>query len=124
MAKKWDAETIKSLKELEEVKIVTKPPDSTAGQPVTIWVVVVHGAVYVRSFTGPKGRWYQNILAHPKAELKFAGKTVHVNAVPVRDPKIIKAVSQAYLEKYRGSPYAKDMVKPPMLPTTLLLESA
>jgi hypothetical protein len=42
--------------------------------------------------------------------------------VPVKDQKTVEAVSEAYLEKYRGSPYAKDMVRPEVLPTTLRLE--
>ena len=50
------------------------------------------------------------------------GETIHVKAVLVSDQKSIEAVSQAYLEKYRSSPYAKEMVRPEVLPTTLRLE--
>jgi hypothetical protein len=85
-------------------------------------VVVVDGDVFVRSFTGPKGQWFKYILAHPEAELEAGGKTLRVRAVPVTDPKIIDRVSEAYLEKYQSSPYAKEMVRPEVLPTTLRLE--
>jgi hypothetical protein len=85
-------------------------------------VVVVDGQVFVRSFTGPKGKWYRNVQANPEADVEVDGKTIHVRAIPVNDQKRIEAVSQAYLEKYRGSPYAKDMVRPEVVPTTLLLE--
>ncbi len=71
-----------------------------------------------------KGKWYQNILASLEADLEFAGKKIHVKAVPVKDPKTIAAVSRAYQEKYRSSPYAKDMLRAEVLPGTLRLEPA
>jgi hypothetical protein len=116
----FDSETLDRLEKIEEIRIVTTTPDAKKHR-ATIWVVVVDGAVFVRSFTGPKGRWYQNILANPKADLEVEGKNIHVKAVPVRESTLIETVSRAYLQKYSGSPYAKDMVRPEVLPTTLRL---
>ena len=78
--------------------------------------------VFIRSFTGPKGKWYRNVLANSEADVEFDGKAIHVRAIPVKDRETIEAVSRAYLEKYRDSPYAKDMVRDEVLPTTLRLE--
>jgi hypothetical protein len=114
----FDSETLYQLGKIEEIRIVTRTADAKKHR-ATIWVVVVDGAVFVRSFTGFNGRWYQNILANPRADLEVAEKTIHVKAVPVREPTLIEKVSTAYLEKYRFSPYAKHIVQ--LLPTTLRL---
>jgi hypothetical protein len=107
---------------VEEIRIATTPAGTKKKHRATIWVVVVDDDVFIRSFTGPKGKWYRNVLADPEADVEFDGKAIHVRAMPVKDRKTIEAVSRAYLEKYRDSPYAKDMVRDEVLPTTLRLE--
>jgi hypothetical protein len=118
----FDSATLDKLRNVEEIRIETASPGTKTKHRATIWVVVVEGEVFVRSFTGPKGKWYRNVMANPEANLEVEGKTIHVKAIPVSDQKSIEAVSQAYLEKYSGSPYAKDMVRPEVAPTTRLLE--
>ena len=120
--REWDSATLDKLQSVEEIRISTAAPGAKEKHRATIWVPVVDGQVFVRSFTGPKGKWYRNVLANPEADVEVDGKTIHVRAIPVKDQKTIEAVSEAYLEKYRGSPYAKDMVRPKVLPTTLQLE--
>jgi hypothetical protein len=78
--------------------------------------------IFIRSFTGPKGKWYHDMLANPEADVEFDGKAIHVRGILVKDRATIEAVGRAYLEKYRDSPYAKDMVRDEILPTTLRLE--
>ena len=46
-----------------------------------------------------------------------------VRAVQVRNPKTIARASRGYLKKYAESPYAKEMVRPEILSTTLRLEA-
>jgi len=122
-AKEFDSATLEMLEDVEEIRIATAAPGAkTKKHHATIWVVDVDGQVFVRSFTGPKGKWYHNVLANPEADLEVDGKTIHVKAIPVSDQESIEAVSRAYLEKYRSSPYAKDMMRPEVLPTTLRLE--
>ena len=116
----FDPDTLGKLEKVEEVRIVTRTPDAKK-HAATIWVVLVDGNVFIRSFTGPKGRWYKIILANPKADLEADGERLHVNAELVTDPALIEKVSSAYLEKYRGSAYSKDMVRPEVIPTTLRL---
>jgi len=123
-AKGFDASSVSKLQTTKEIRIVTTPPGSKTKHRATIWVVVVDGTVFIRSFLGKNGKWYQNILASLEADLEFAGKKIHVKAVPVKDPKTIAAVSRAYQEKYRSSPYAKDMLRAEVLPDTLRLEPA
>ena len=124
MTQVFDSKTISQLATEEEVQIVTRPWEKATKDRTTIWVAVVDGKVFVRSFRGPNGRWYRTILVHPDGELEVAGKKIRVKAVPVSERTINERVSQAYLEKYRASPYAKDMVRPEVLPTTLRLDPA
>jgi hypothetical protein len=121
-AGKFDSATLDKVRNVEEIRIETASAGAKTKHRATIWVVVVDGEVFVRSFTGPKGKWYRNVTANPEADLEVEGKTIHVKAIPVSEQKSIEAVSQAYLEKYGSSPYAKDMVRPEVLPTTLRLE--
>jgi len=118
----FDSKTLDALRNVEEIRIATTPAGTKKKHRATIWVVVVDDDVFIRSFTGPKGKWYRNVLADPEADVEFDGKAIHVRAMPVKDRKTIEAVSRAYLEKYRDSPYAKDMVRDEVLPTTLRLE--
>jgi hypothetical protein len=118
----FDSKTLDALRNVEEIRIATTPAGTKKKHRATIWVVVVDDDVFIRSFTGPKGKWYRNVLANPEADVEFDGKAIHVRATPVKDRKTIESVSRAYLEKYRDSPYAKDMVRDEVLPTTLQLE--
>jgi hypothetical protein len=121
-AGEFDSKTLDALRNVEEIRIATTPPDAKKKHRATIWVVVVDDDVFIRSFTGPKGKWYRNVLVNPEADVEFDGKAIHVKAIPVKDRETIEAVSRAYLDKYRDSPYAKDMVRDEVLPTTLRLE--
>jgi hypothetical protein len=121
-AGEFDSKSLDALRNVEEIRIATTPPSEKKKHRATIWVVVLDDDVFVRSFTGAKGKWYRNVLANPEADVEFEGKAIHVRAIPVKDRATTEAVSRAYLEKYRDSPYAKDMVRDEVLPTTLRLE--
>ena len=116
---KFDADTLDKLRDQEEIAIRTgKHPD----KPVTIWVTVADGGVFVRSVRGPKGRWYRDVVADARADLEFAGRRLAVQAIPATDAQSVDQVSREYLRKYRSSPYAQSVVQPAILPTTLRLE--
>lgn len=116
---KFKADTLSDLSDLKEVSIRTeKHPDSA----VVIWVVVADDEVFVRSFRGAKGRWYRDLAAGGAATLEFADRRLAVQAIPAKDPAAVDRASREYLRKYRPSPYAQEMVKPDLLPTTLRLE--
>ena len=121
-AGEFDSKTLDALRNVEEIRIATTPPGAKKKHRATIWVVVVDDDVFIRSFTGARGKWYRNVLANSEADVEFDGKAIHVRVIPVKDRETIEAVSRAYLEKYRDSPYAKDMVRDEVLPTTLRLE--
>ena len=123
MPKQFDAQILNQLANNEEIEIETY---STTGQThrTIIWVVVDDQNVYVRSWLGSKGRWYQEITANPNAAIRINGQRLAVRAVPVTDESLIKRVSNNILQKYHHSPSANGMVREKILPTTLRLEPA
>jgi hypothetical protein len=116
---KFDADTLRDLRDLREVSIRTeKHPDSA----VVIWVVVTDDEVFVRSVRGSKGRWYRDIATGGPAKLEYDSHRLVVQAVPVSDADSIARASREYLRKYETSPYAQSIVGAEVLPTTLRLE--
>lgn len=116
---KFDADTLRELRDLREVAIRTEKHPDTA---VTIWVVVADEEVFLRSVRGSKGRWYRDLAAGGPATLEFAGRRLEVQAIPVNDADAIARASREYLRKYQPSPYAQAMVRDEVLATTLRLE--
>src|SRR5580693_9938064 len=116
---KFDAETLRELGEVQEVRIRTeKHPKST----IVIWVVVADDEVFVRSWLGAKGRWYKDLAAGGPATLEFAGRRLAVQAVPAGDDASVERASREILRKYRHSSHAQEMVRAEILPSTLRLE--
>ena len=113
------AETLRELRDLQEIAIRTEKHPKTA---VVIWVVVADDEVFVRSVYGARGRWYRDLAACGPATLEFAGRRLAVEAIPVTDPAALAGASREYLRKYHPSPYAHSMVKSEILSTTLRLE--
>jgi hypothetical protein len=116
---KFDADTLRQLRDVREVAIRTeKHPDGA----VVTWVVVADDEVFVRSVRGSKGRWYRDLATGGSATLDFAGRRLAVQALPASDADSIARASREYLRKYQLSPYAQAMVRAEVLPTTLRLE--
>ena len=122
--KHFGEEQLQRLAQTKKVVIETRPSPQAAAHSTPIWVVVEDHHVYVRSYRGHAGRWYQEITAYPLAVLHLNGEQLVVRAVPVADEAIIARVSQALLQKYATSSYAGPMVQDTILGTTLRLEPA
>jgi hypothetical protein len=86
------------------------------------WVVVADDEVFVRSWRGAKGRWYQDLAAGGPATLEFDGRSLTVQAFPAGDQDAVDRTSREFFGKYRRSTHAEEMVRPETLPTTLRLE--
>ncbi len=79
---------------------------------IGIWVVVVEGRVFVRSWSLKPESWYRTFLEEPLGTINVEGREIPVRAVQTRSERLKDAVSRAYLEKYHtpGSvKYAKDL---------------
>ena len=90
---------------------------------IGVWVVVVDGRVFVRSYTMKPGGWWRTFLEDPYGEI-FVSKRkrgIKVRVVQTRSEKLKAAVSAAYKEKYntRGSVgYVEEMSRKPLRDTT------
>jgi hypothetical protein len=67
---------------------------------IGIWVVVVDGRVFARSWTLTKGGWYKTLLQDPLGAIQVGERELRVRAVPARGERIRDKVEQAYAEKY------------------------
>jgi hypothetical protein len=111
------------LEAAEEIEIETQAPDAPTRRTV-IWVVVDDGEVFIRTFKGPKSRWYRDALANPAVAIHIDGKRLAATAIPATDPDSIERTSSGFLGKYADDPASKAMVAPDVLETTLRLEPA
>jgi hypothetical protein len=67
---------------------------------IGIWVVVVSGRVFARSWTLKPGGWYRSFLEDPLGTIQVGERQVRVRAARVRSERIRDAVERAYAEKY------------------------
>jgi len=113
------------LAESDEVDIETRRDKNSPVHRTTIWIVPVKTGVYIRSFKGKKGRWYQESLANPRVTVRVGRRKVAARADPEKNASVIRAVSAAYREKYgeRWPDETAPMLRRSVLPTTLRLTS-
>ena len=125
MAKK-KADLLWKLAESDEVDIETRSDSRSPVHRTTIWIVPTKDGVYVRSFKGKKGRWYQEAVANPHVTVRIGRRSVPARAELEKNSRVIREVSDAYREKYgeRWPDETKPMLRRSVLPTTLRLTSA
>ena len=92
---KFDADTLRELRDVQEVAIRTEKHPKSA---VVIWVVA-DDEVFVRSVRDSKGRWYRDLAAGGSATLEFAGRQLEVQAIPADDAASIARASREFLRK-------------------------
>lgn len=111
------------LAESDEVEIETRRDARSPVHRVTIWIVPTEDGVYIRSYKGKKGRWYQEALANPLVTIDVGRRKVSARVEPEHSPLVMRAVNAAYRKKYgeRWPDETTDMLKRSVLPTTLRL---
>lgn len=75
-----------------------------------IWMVVVDGRVFGRSWTLSENGWYRTFLEDPAGTVQVGDRQVRVRAVRVRSERLRDAVERAYAEKY-ATPAARKWVR-------------
>ncbi|MFN8519265.1 MAG: DUF2255 family protein [Chloroflexota bacterium] len=115
------ADALDLLARTAEVDIETRAADGTPHSTI-IWVVVVDGVAYLRSYRGATARWYREVVADPDATIVAAGRRIGVRAVAAADDAAVAACSRGLEAKYAGDPATSAMVAPAVLGTTLRLE--
>jgi hypothetical protein len=111
------------LAESDEVEIETRRDAKSAVHRTTVWIVPTKDGVYVRSFKGRRGRWYQEATANPSVTVLVGRRKVKARVEHEKNAQAIRAVSAAYKEKYgeRWPDETEPMLKRSVLPTTLRL---
>jgi len=69
-------------------------------RPTGVWVVVVRGRVFVRSWNDAETGWRRAFQEEPSGAIRVGERTVRVRTKPVRGPVLLEAIERAYAEKY------------------------
>jgi len=65
-----------------------------------VWVVVVEGRVFARSWNDEPTGWFRAFRMQPRGTVQFGDQEVRVRATTVRSPRLRDAVTAAYGVKY------------------------
>lgn len=67
---------------------------------IWIWVVVVAGRVFVRSWNDARDGWHRAFLGEPLGAIAIDGRELRIRAVPRRGERLMQAIERAYAAKY------------------------
>jgi hypothetical protein len=111
------------IAESDEIEIETRRDAKSPVHRTTIWIVPTESGVYVRSYKGKRGRWYQEALANPIVTIRVGRRKVTVRAEPERNPAVLREVSDGYRKKYgeRWPDDTEPMLRASVVSTTLRL---
>ena len=111
------------IAESDEVEIETRRDSRSPVHRTTVWIVPTEYGVYVRSYKGKRGRWYQEALANPIVTIRLGRRKVTARAELEKNPLVIRAVNAGYRKKYgeRWPDDTQPMLRRSVLPTTLRL---
>jgi hypothetical protein len=88
-----------ALAELAKAKIVGVRA-GTEHRYTGVWVVVVEGRVFVRSWNDKPTGWYRAFQAQPLGSIQLAGREIAIRARRLRGERLRDAVTRAYAAKY------------------------
>jgi hypothetical protein len=119
----FEESDLEQLATAEEIAVETRSISGEVHRTI-VWPLVRDSTVYLRSYHGPRGRWYREALADPDIALVIDGRRVPARVVLATDEASVEACSAALREKYRRSYSLAAMLTPEVLPTTLRIEAA
>ena len=89
-----------------------------------VWVVLVEGRAFVRSWNDKPTGWYRAFRDEPRGSISLGGEEWAVRARHVRSERLRRAVTAAYAAKYdtKASPkWVRGFAEPAREATTLEL---
>ena len=89
-----------AVEAIDAAKILGIRAGTAPHRIIGIWVVVVEGRVFVRSYSLKERSWYRTFLEEPRGIIEVNGKQMKVRPVFTRSERLKKLVDQAYAEKY------------------------
>lgn len=118
----WSPQTLERIAGAGEMRVTPRRGDGTPGAATTIWVVREGDDLYVRSFRGKGGVWWNAARAQRAGHVSAGGAEVEVAFTPVDDPAVNDRVDGAYQAKYgQYREYVEPMVAEQARATTLRL---
>jgi hypothetical protein len=95
----WTDEELGRIGEAQELQLASERPDGTLRQYVTMWVVRVDDALYVRSAYGANNPWFRRAKASGVGRIRAGGFERDVTfAEPV--PDVHPDIDATYRGKY------------------------
>jgi len=91
---------------------------------IGIWVVVLEGRVFVRSWSMKPRSWWRTFLEDPHGGVFIGNKAISIRVIRTRSERLKDLVSAAYKEKYNRPgdiQYVKDMSRKKSRDTTMEL---
>ena len=116
----YSQEELDLIHRTTEVEIETS--GAHAAHRTIVWAVVDQDSVFVRSYRGPRARWYREALSNPSVALHVDGRRLPARAIPAPDPASIERTSAGILRKYPDSPAVQSMIRPEVLGLTFRLD--
>lgn len=113
----------KTVEELADAKILGIRA-GTDHRYTGVWVVVVAGRAFVRSWNDKPTGWYRAFQVEPLGSLQVAGREIPVRARQTRSERLRNAVTRAFAEKYdtKGSQkWVRGFAEPQRAATTMEL---
>jgi 4-carboxymuconolactone decarboxylase len=95
----WTDDELTRIGDADELDITPNSPDGSPGRPTPIWVVRMGNDLYVRSWRGDSGRWYQRARASREGRVRADAVESDVRFVEP-DPTRRDPIDQAYRSKY------------------------
>ena len=92
--------TGKTLSALRDEKMLGLRAGVEPHKFIGIWMVVVGGRVFVRSWGLKPRSWWRTLAKERRGAITIGGREIPVHAVQTRSERIKDAVSRAYAEKY------------------------
>src|SRR5258706_10715472 len=93
--KRFSAKRAAAIHEIGYMKI-----RSGSHRFIYVWVVVVKGRVFVRSWNDKAGGWYRAFRKNPRGAILVGRSAVPVRAVAIKSARLIDAISEGYALKY------------------------
>jgi len=107
---RFDTSTLSRIRK-EKILGIRAGTESTH-RVIGIWVVVVEGRVFARSWSLKPRSWWRTFLENPQGSLFIGEQEFVIRAIQTGSERLKDLVSQAYKEKYNtpGSiQYVKEM---------------
>jgi hypothetical protein len=119
----WTSDELRKIEAAEELELASVRADGTRRTAVTIWVVRVGDALYVRSWKGRTSAWFRATQVRHEGHIEAGGVAKDVTFVMDADDDTNDQIDAAYRTKYRGhgGRYVDPMVAPTARAATITL---